>query len=112
VVCTTDLHAGPTETEWAFRGVLFITHNTAFPNTDRACLWVSRPAITVDPLRVNGMPTNERAPVCRIAAVEIVAEIIIKWIAVSAVDTGMIQGRTLVPVWDCLSTDRDKSFPA
>jgi hypothetical protein len=111
VVCTA-LHAGPAETEWVLRSVWFLTHDAAFSSTGRARLWVSRSAITVDVQRVHIMPTNERAPVFRIAAAEIVVEVIVMCITKSTVGTGMIQGRTLISVWDCLSTHRDKSSSA
>lgn len=58
------------------------------------------------------MPTDERAPVLRITAAKGIIEFIVTCIPMSTVDTGMHQGRTLVSVWDCVSTHRDKSCSA
>jgi hypothetical protein len=58
------------------------------------------------------MSTDERGPVLRIAGAKVVIEVIVECVPKSTVDTGMQQGRTLVSVWDCLSTHRDKSCPA
>jgi hypothetical protein len=57
------------------------------------------------------MSTDEHAPVLRITAGEVSIKFIVVCITKSTVDTGMHQGRTLVSVWDCLSTHRDKSRP-
>jgi hypothetical protein len=61
---------------------------------------------------MHGMTTDEHAPVLRFTAAKVIIQFIVTCIPISTVDTGMHQGRTLVSVWDCVSTHRDKSCPA